>query len=188
MHGNSTPWLRGRWGRLGTVMAAGGLVAAVACYPGQPTDIGELDMVTTFYDTAFNYGQNNTYFLFDSVFHIRDTANPADTVNISRMFDSQILALVDSNMRSLGYQPQDTSGGSQPDVYMAVSVTASRNYQAYTFWPWWGGGWYPWWPCCGGGFWGWPTTVVSSYRVGSLFIDMVDVSCLLYTSPSPRDS
>jgi hypothetical protein len=168
-------WFKRNLGRVTATAAASGIVTVVACYPGQPTDIGELDMVVTFYDTTRNYGINNSYFLFDSVFHIRDTANPADTVSISRAFDQQILALVNSNMQMLGYAPQDTSGGAQPDVLMAVSITASRNYQAYTFYPWWGYPGYPYWPCCLGGGWGWPTTVVSSYRVGSMFIDMVDV-------------
>ncbi|MEE8362342.1 MAG: DUF4136 domain-containing protein [Gemmatimonadales bacterium] len=49
--------------------------------------------------------------------------------------------------------------GFQPDVITSISITASRNYQAYTFYPW----------------WGWPTTVVSSYRVDTIFIDMIDV-------------
>ena len=165
-----------RVGRIAAAVTAGAIVTVVACYPGQPTDIGELDMVATFYDTAFNYQVNNSYFLLDSVYHLRDTANPADTVSISRQFDQQMLALVRSNMQNLGYAPQDTSGGAQPDVYMAISVTASRNYSAYTFYPWWGSPGYPYWPCClGGPAWGWPTTVVTSYRVGSVFIDMIDV-------------
>lgn len=152
-----------------------GIAVVAACYPGEVTSVGELDMVVTIYDDTFNFKQNATYFLFDSVFHIQDTSNPADTVSISRAFDQQMLALVRTNMGMLGYMPQDTSGGAQPDVYTAISITASRNYQAYSFYPWWGYPGYGGWPCClGGPGWGWPTTVVSSYRVGTVFIDIID--------------
>lgn len=166
-------WFKRNGARTAVMAAASGIVTVVACYPGEPTDIGELDMVATFYDTARNYGTNNSYLVLDSVFHIRDTAN-TDTVQISRAFDQQMIALVNANMQALGYTVQDTSGGNQPDVYMAVSITASRNYQAYSFYPWWGYPGYPYWPCCLGGGWGWPVSGVSSYRVGTVFIDMVD--------------
>ena len=169
---NRLTWARGRV--LGAV-AALAIATVVACYPGEPTNIGELDMVATVYDTAFNYQTNRTFFQFDSVFHLRDTANPADTVSISRQFDQQMINLVKTNMRNLGYIDSAPSATFQPDVYTAISITASRNYQAYTFYPWWG---YPGfgWPCCvGGPGWGWPTTVVSSYRVGTIFIDIIDV-------------
>ena len=163
-------------GRGAAVGAASAIAIIAACYPGEVTSIGELDLVATIYDDTFDFRQNATYFLFDSVFHLRDSTNPGDTVSISRQFDQQMLALVRTNMARLGYTVQDpTTGGAQPDVYTAISITASRNYQAYTFYPWWGYPGYPGWPCClGGPGWGWPTTVVSSYRVGTIFIDIID--------------
>ncbi len=165
-------WARGR--ALGAV-AALAITVIVACYPGEPTDIGELDLVTTVYDTAFNYQTNRTFFQLDTVLHLRDTANPGDTVSISRQFDQQMINLVRTNMVNLGYIDSTPTQTFQPDVLTSISITASRNYTAYTFYPWWG---YPGfgWPCCvGGPGWGWPTTVVSSYRVGTIFIDMIDV-------------
>jgi hypothetical protein len=157
-------------------VAALAITTIVACYPGEPTNVGELDMVTTIYDTAFNYQTNGTFFQFDTVFHLRDTANPADTVSISRQFDQQMINLVKTNMLALGYIESTPSATSQPDVYTSISITASRNYQAYSFYPWWGYPGYPFWPCClGGPGWGYPTTVVTSYRVGTIFIDMIDV-------------
>ncbi|TDJ54096.1 MAG: DUF4136 domain-containing protein [Gemmatimonadetes bacterium] len=138
--------------------------------------MGELDLVATIYDTAFNYQTNRTFFQFDTVFHLRDTANPADTVSISRQFDQQMINLVRSNMRSLGYIDSTPTQNFQPDVLTSISITASRNYTAYSFYPWWGYPGYPFPPCCfGGPGWGWPTTVVTSYRVGTVFIDMIDV-------------
>ena len=167
---NRPTWGRGRV--LGAV-AALAITSVVACYPGEPSNIGELDMVTTVYDTAFNYQTNRTFFQLDTVFHIRDTANPADTVSIDRQFDQEMINLVKTNMVNLGYE--SVQSGTQPDVITAISITASRNYQAYSFYPWWGYPGYGW-PCCvGGPGWGYPTTVVSSYRVGSVFIDMIDV-------------
>ncbi len=44
---------RARGRALGAV-AAVAITAVVACYPGEPTNIGELDLVATIYDTAFN--------------------------------------------------------------------------------------------------------------------------------------
>ncbi len=168
---NRVTWARGRV--LGAV-AGLAITTIVACYPGEPSNIGELDMVTTVYDTAFNYQTNRTFFQLDTVIHIRDTANPADTVFISRQFDQEMINLVRTNMVNLGYV--SVPSGTQPDVITAISITASRNYQAYSFYPWWGYPGYGW-PCCvGGPGWGWPTTVVTSYRVGSVFIDMIDVT------------
>lgn len=163
-------------GRALGAVAALAITVMVACYPGEPTNVGELDMVTTIYDTAFNYQTNRTFFQFDTVFHLRDTANPADTVSISRQFDQQMINLVKTNMRNLGYIDSTPSLTFQPDVYTSISITASRNYQAYSFYPWWGYPGYQFWPCClGGPGWGYPTTVVSSYRVGTIFIDMIQV-------------
>jgi hypothetical protein len=170
---NRLTWARRR--ALGAV-AAVAITAIVACYPGEPTNIGELDLVATIYDTAFNYQTNRTFFQFDTVFHLRDTANPADTVSISRQFDQQMINLVRSNMRNLGYIDSTPTQNFQPDVLTSISITASRNYSAYSFYPWWGYPGYPFPPCClGGPGWGWPTTVVTSYRVGTVFIDMIDV-------------
>ena len=170
---NRLTWGRGRV--LGA-MAALAITAIVACYPGEPTNVGELDMVATIYDTAFNYQTNRTFFQFDTVFHLRDTANPADSVFISRQFDQQMINLVKTNMRNLGYIDSTPSLNFQPDVYTSISITASRNYQAYSFYPWWGYPGYPFWPCClGGPGWGYPTTQVTSYRVGTIFVDMIDV-------------
>lgn len=166
------PWARGR--AVGA-LAAGAISAIVACYPGEPTSVGELDLVATVYDTAFNYQTNRTYFQLDTVFHIRDTANP-DTVSISRQFDQQMIALVKTNMQALGYTEVVPSATIQPDVYTSISITASRNYSAYVSYPWWGYPGYPYWPCCvGGPGWGYPTATVTSYRVGTVFIDMIDV-------------
>jgi len=170
---NRLTWGRGRV--LGAV-AALAITAIVACYPGEPTNIGELDMVATIYDTAFNYQTNRTFFQFDTVFHISDPDNPADTVAISRQFDQQMINLVKTNMRNLGYIDSTPSQTFQPDVYTSISITASRNYQAYSFYPWWGYPGYPYWPCClGGPGWGYPSGGVTSYRVGTIFIDMIDV-------------
>jgi hypothetical protein len=168
---NRLTWGRGRV--LGA-MAALAITTTVACYPGEPSNIGELDMVATVYDTAFNYQTNRTFFQLDTVIHLRDPDNPADTVSISRQFDQQMIALVKTNMVNLGYDSVPSTGP-QPDVITSISITASRNYQAYTFYPWWGYPGYGW-PCClGGPGWGYPTTVVSSYRVGTIFIDLIDV-------------
>lgn len=167
--------LRRLAGRGAAGCAAVAITVIAACYPGEVTNIGELDMVVTFYDDTFNFRQNSSYVLLDSVFHLRDTTNPGDTVSISRQFDQQMLNLVRTNMNALGYTVQDTTGGALPDVLTAVSIVASRNYQAYSFYPWWGYPGYPYWPCCLGGGWGWPTTQVTSYRVGTVFLDIIDV-------------
>lgn len=163
-------------GSLLGAVAAVAITVTVACYPGEPTSVGELDLVATVYDTAFNYQSNSTFFQLDTVFHVKDSSNLGDTISISRQFDQQMINLVKTNMTNLGYTEVIPDATTQPDVYTSISVTASRNYQAYTYYPWWGYPGYPYWPCCvGGPGWGYPSTVVSSYRVGTIFIDMIDV-------------
>lgn len=162
-----------RLGGAATVLAAAGIAAVAACYPGDVTNVGELDLVVTVKDDTVNFRANSTYFLLDSVFHVRDTANPADTISISRAFDQQILNLVRTNMNSLGYT---LVSNATPDVIVGVSINATRVYQAYSSYPWYGYPGYPWWPpvCCGPG-WGWPGgVVVTSYRAGSVFLTMID--------------
>ena len=164
--------------RIGLAAAAALLVGgAAACYPGSISDIGEADLVLTAYDTAFDFGPLETYFLIDSIIRVGDDEEEVDTT-----YDAQILAKVAMEMEALGYTAADSTGGTPPDVVIAVGVNTSTfgwwvpGYPCWYCWypgyPGWGPGWgypgypgYPWYP--GGGYGG-------TYQTGSVAIVMAN--------------
>ena len=149
-----------------------------ACYPGSISDIGEADLVITVYDTAFDFGPVNTFFMPDTIVRV---GADGDEDDIDRSYDPQILAKVASELVALGYTRIDDTAGEAPDVFVALAANSST----YSYWvggcywcyypgyPGWGPGWggyppyYPWYPS--GGYSG-------SYSTGSLSILMVDTA------------
>jgi len=168
--------------RTGIALATFGLAIVLAsCYPGGPTDIAQLDTVITIKDEEFDYQQNKTYFMPDTVIHLFEPGNP-DSVLLTRMFDMQILNRVAANMFTFGYQRivtlDTTNTDSIPDVVVFVQATASTNTNVYVRWPAWGwwGGW-GWWGPPGWG-WGYPGGGVSvvQYETGTIILDMIEPS------------
>jgi len=154
-----------------------------SCYPGDDVSYSDLDLVTTAYDKEMDFSQLQTYYLYDSVVHIKDTLDDDSNVDISRAFDDMILNLVKQNMADYGYQAVVDPQNNPPDVALTVSAMATKNtyvyyYYPYYYWGWgWGGyykttdywgwgGYYP--PYWGGGY-------VTSYTIGSLIMNMHDV-------------
>jgi hypothetical protein len=161
-----------------------------ACYPGDDVSYSDLDLVTTAYDDQFDFKQAQTYYMYDSVVHIKDTLDDDNNVELGREFDDMILDLVKTNMSDYGYTLVTDPENNHPDLYLTVSAMASKNYVVYQYYPYyywgWGWGWYykdasetkgadyygGWWgyypPYWGGGY-------VTSYTVGSLIMNMHDV-------------
>lgn len=178
-----------------TIMTMAGLaLLAIAfqlssCYPGDDVTYSDLDLVTTAYDQEIDFQQLQSYYLYDSVVHIKDTLDESNNVDISRDFDGLILDLVKQNMSDFGYAREDNPTINPPDVVVTVSAMATKNYAVYYYYPYyywgWGWGWYykntentknsdyygwgwyypPYW---GGSY-------ITSYTIGTLVINMHDV-------------
>ena len=157
-----------------------------SCYPGDDVTYSDLDLVTTAYDEEIDFQQLQSYYLYDSVVHIKDTLDEDNNVDISREFDDLILDLVKQNMTDYGYAREEDPENNKPEVIVTVSAMATRNIAVYYYYPYyywgWGWGWYykntkntdyygwgwyypPYW---GGSY-------ITSYTVGTLVINMHDV-------------
>jgi len=169
-----------------TLLGVAGLFISAfftSCYPGDDVSYSDLDLVITAHDQDMNFSQLNSYYLYDSVVHIKDTLDEDSNVDISREFDGLILNLVKENMNDYGYNYEEDPETNKPDVVVTVSAMASKNTYVYYYYPYyyygWGWGWYykdteyygwgwyypPYW---GGAY-------VTSYTVGTLIINMHDV-------------
>ncbi len=169
-----------------TLLGVAGLFISAfftSCYPGDDVSYSDLDLVTTAYDEEMEYQQLKTYYLYDSVIHIKDTLDDDSNVDLSREFDRNILKLVKQNMNDYGYDSVVDPQNNPPDVTITVSAMATTNTYVYYYYPYyywdWGWGWYykntdyygwgwyypPYW---GGGY-------VTSYTTGTLVMNMHDV-------------
>jgi hypothetical protein len=152
-----------------------------ACYPDETVTYSDLDIVVTAHDADFNFTNVKTYYLYDSVIHLKDTLNPENNVDLSRQFDQNILDMVRQNMANYGYLLESDPEGNAPDLIFTVKAMGTRNYFAYSYYPWyywdWGWGWYyksadywyPYYPPYWGG------TYITSYEVGTLIFGLYDV-------------
>ncbi len=152
----------------------GGIIAAliVSCYPKGPVYVSDLDLVATDYDDSFNFNDQQTFYLFDTVMHITDNDK-----NIDRTWDELTLESVEGNMLSRGFTPAEDP--LQADVILTISAWSNTSvnyyYDWYSYWGWGYPGYGPGWG------WGYPGgyTYVYSYTFGTVLIEMsylVDVS------------
>lgn len=155
-----------------------GLAIGIAsCYPGGPEYYSDYDVVITNQYEDYDYSQNKTYFMPDTLVHMVD---PEEEDVIDHSKDYIVLNQIRANMANYGYQR--VNADTLADVILFGSVMVSSNYNIYYDYGWnyyWG--WYPWspgwgwggggyyWPCCGGG---WP--VVTSYDKGTVIVEMID--------------
>jgi len=151
----------------------GAVLFLSSCYPGGPTSSSERDLVTTIFDQNADFQAKRTYAMPDEVLRKEGSEEVSDE------FDNLILADVARNMAQMGYTREMNTEANGADVVLLVSIATQTNYVAWTSWPWWGGwgGWggWGWWGGWGPGWGvGYPGVSVSSYEVGSVFIDMYD--------------
>ncbi len=130
-------------------------VAFIACYPGDELTVSEADVVVTTFDTDVDFSALASYALVDTVYHLVGSG----TDDISRAYDSQLLAAVRSNMNGLGFT--DVADTNTADVIMVVGVTTAEYQNYYSY----GGCWY----YC----WGYPPYWGTySYTVGTILVNM----------------
>jgi hypothetical protein len=178
-----------------------GLVAAaslgvVACYPLTYDDAAEVDMVVTRKAPDYDYSRNRTYAIPDTVVDLCtiedipvgeggaggegsvDVSDVTDCVEVSHVYDQQILDAISRNMERLGYVRVAEDATDPPDVIVSVGTIASNNWVAYTYYPYWG--YYPgyWWPYYGGwyGYYPYyPATTVVNYPTGTIFMQLMSL-------------
>jgi hypothetical protein len=158
---------------------AAGLGAALAlasCYPGDVTDVSQLDVVITVHDQKADFTAFRTFALPDTVIEV--IGDSSSYVPISHDYDDEIVAQVRSQMEARGYVYEPDPQANPPDALVLVAASASNTtYIYYDWWSYWGW-YYPGYPG-----WGWyypPDIDVVSYDHGTLFMTMVDVR-----SPDP---
>ena len=159
---------------------AGISLGLMSCYPGEVTDIQQLDVVVTSHDDTVSFSSFVTYALLDSVVHIDLEDNANDSL-LRRDNDALILARVRAGIEGMGYVEELDPLNNTPDVLLLVGALAVTKdaYFSYGWWPWFGWGYSPDWGCCGPGYgweypWGPARTV--RYAVGTLLITMMDPS------------
>ena len=161
------------------VYGLAGLLLFAACYPGEITSVGQMDMVVTTHDAAVNFASYETFAIPDTVVQLG--ADSAGAVDLTHEFDDIIIAKVVQELEDLGYVREADPATNGADVIVLVTVVASTEYTAYASYPMWDyWGYYPGWGYPGWGYgpgWGYyypPTYNVASYEQGTLFIDMLD--------------
>lgn len=156
-----------------------------ACKPRGPEYIDELDLVYTNHDANFDYKSRTTFSLPDSIVKItgdRLTDTTKDVTFLDNVYAAPILASIRSNMISRGWK--EVKKDENPDVVLLPSVTTTTNiyyyYSYYYYWGW----YYPYYPY-GGWYYPYYPTTVTSYRTGSLFIQMSSPKTLTPTDQVP---
>lgn len=101
-------------------------VILAGCFPFGPEEISEFDVVATFYNENFNFGNVKTFAMPDSVIHISSGSS-----TISRAYDEVILEQVASNMKALGYEREMDPETNGADVLLIVGIT-NADYDIYS--------------------------------------------------------
>jgi hypothetical protein len=167
----------GLWTRLGAVAVVVSLFLS-ACYSyHDETYLDELDVTLTYYDTSYNFQQNTTYALRDSVGIISDFLSDAEIANFYKSGggNDQIKDLVRTNMNALGYTEVANDENYNLGVNLVVAAVENTEYYTYGWWYsyysyyyyYWWGGWYP--------YYGYPWGTVSyTYQKGALLMELAD--------------
>ncbi|MFN6116122.1 MAG: DUF4136 domain-containing protein [Flavobacteriales bacterium] len=159
-----------------------GVALFSSCYPDQPDNIDEYDIVYTNYSPTYDFKAFNTFAVPDSVVIITgDLAEGEQPAKVSPEFGDQIVGRIRQNMDRLGWT--EVAPTENPDVLVLPSAVKTLNVDAYYY---------------GGGYWGWyypyygygwyypgyyPT--YTSYTTGSLILTMIAPDDLSPTENQP---
>jgi hypothetical protein len=158
--------------RVGGSILTTGLVAVLSsCYPGEISNVGETDLITTGARPEYPFAKK-TYFMPDTVFYIQSDSMAPDTFD--HAFDSDILASVRTGLSGHGYTELPESADPETaDLLVLNAVAINVNVSIWTWWP----GYYPpYWGCCYGGYPWWPVTGGTVWRSGTVVTLMKDPS------------
>ena len=144
-------------------------IGATSCYYDYGLSTSDYDVIFTNWDKETNFGQYQTFFMPDSIFHL---IGDNDEDDISRQYDSMILNSVEKNFEARGYKRiTDVDTNDLPDFVVTISVSKSTytggGWYYPPYWgPGWDWGWYPgYWP--GDGYY-------YSYSTGTILVDLLD--------------
>jgi hypothetical protein len=139
-------------------------LAVGSCYPGGIEYYEETDIVFTSYEPDYDFMQQQSYSMPDSVVKITGDGDD-DPEFIDEPYNTMIINRIKANMETLGWDlvedPEDADL-----VLFPASWTNTSIYYWYDYWCW----YYPWY--CG---WGWyyPGYAVS-YTTGTLVMTLVE--------------
>lgn len=145
-----------------------------SCYNKQDdTELADLDITGTFYDTKFDFAQYNTFSIRDSVGLVSDYLTESQVSDFYEEggANDQILAYWKQAFIDMGYQFVEDSTfdfGVNPVVYIV------ENTQTLVYGGIWYGGYYGWWGWYPPPVYGPPIVAEVNYKVGTIMIEMAD--------------
>ena len=152
------------------------LVILGACSPKGAEYIEELDLVYTNYADTYDFASKKTFSIPDSVIKITGDHfnNPGSgrPPMVSATYGDVIISELKKNMANFGWTLVPKT--SNPDVILLPSATTTTNLYYYYDWGYWGWYWPGYYPGWGWYYPGYYPPVVTGYRSGSVFVQMVD--------------
>lgn len=135
------------------------MVFLTSCYPDEPYELYNQDIIVTDYNPNFNFGAAKTFAMADSILYLPASKNET----ADRIYDKHILSEIKANMTARGYVLVDTS-----QVYdLALVVTMIRvDNSGWVYYP------YGWWGYYGWGYWG--VAVPYTFSIGTLHMSLLD--------------
>jgi hypothetical protein len=140
-----------------------------SCAREGPVYIDELDLVYTNFSPYFNFQEQRTYYIPDSVVFIEENLPPGERPEmVNPLFADRILQRMRSNLNRRGWTQSNDYLTADMIVFPAANKTVVTNYwYNWGMWGWgfpgWGGGW-------GWGYPGFFPPTVTTHRTGTLFV------------------
>jgi len=144
------------------------MLLILGCYPEQPEFVEEYDIVYTNYAPDFNFSDDYTFSLPDSVLLLDDNRGPEDPPEfVENIFGDPILATIRQNLIDEGWTEVDEDA--DPDLVVLPSAFDTEFLYFYDpgYWCWY-------YPCWGWWYPGYRPGYVSGYRTGTVLIQITD--------------
>lgn len=140
-------------------------IVFAGCYPEGPTYVSDLDLVLTNHVDTFDFEEQQTYFLFDTVVQIGE-----DDALIPVKHNDQIIDRIEENMNARGYvRLENINEVEEADLLIAATAwTATTVGYIYDWGGYWGWGW----PGYGWGYPGYGWGYTYSYTFGTVMMEM----------------
>jgi hypothetical protein len=140
-----------------------------SCAREGPVYIDELDLVYTNFSPYFNFQEQRTYYIPDSIVFIEENLPPGELPEmVNPLFADRILQRMRSNLNRRGWTQSNDYLTADMILFPAANKTVVTNYwYNWGMWGWgfpgWGGGW-------GWGYPGFFPPTVTTHRTGTLFV------------------
>lgn len=135
-----------------------------SCYPGGIEYYEDTDIVFTSYEPDYDFTQQNTYAMPDSVVKVTGDGDD-DPEFVDEPYNTQIINRIEANMETLGWTRVEDPEDADLTLFPA-SWTNTTIYYWYDYWCW----YYPYY--CG---WGWYYPgYVTSYTTGTLVMTLIE--------------